>query len=131
MAGPRRDCVAAILVKDHEFLIEKRKLDDADPGFCELPGGHVEKNETLEEALRREMLEELGLTIYEMTFVFAGNHTASDGEKQRVHYFLVNSWKGTPHPNEAESVEWTSDSQVLSSDVDQSAVDKARTFLSF
>lgn len=127
----RRDCVAAVLAKDHEFLIEKRRLDDTDPGLFELPGGHVEKGEPLEKALRREMLEELGLTINEMKFVFTGNHTASDGEKQRIHYFLANRWKGTPHPTEAESVEWTSNSQVLSLVVDQKAVAKARTFLSF
>lgn len=126
----RRDCVSAVLFKDHKFLVEKRRLDDTDPGFIELPGGHVEKGETLEQALRREILEELGLTIREMSFMFAGNHTASDGEKQRVHYFLVSEWEGVLSSAEAESVEWASDSLVLSLKSDRTAVDKARTFLS-
>lgn len=126
----RRDCVSAVLVKDQQFLVEKRRFDDADPGFFELLGGHVEKGETFEEALQREMLEELGLKICEMTFMFAGNHTASDGEKQRIHYFLVKDWKGIPQSTEAESVEWTSDLRVLSLNVDRMAVSKARTFLS-
>ena len=32
-----------------------------DPGFIAIPGGHTENEETPEEALRREMREELGI----------------------------------------------------------------------
>ena len=128
MSLRRVDCVSAVLVKDGGFLVEKRRLDDTDPGFVELPGGHVEEGESLEEALRREVLEELGLEILGLRLVFVGNYTASDGERQRIHYFLVSDWKGLLVSREAGSVEWISDPAVLSLDVDRTAVGRARMF---
>lgn len=45
-------------------LMGQRKLDDeASPGFWEFPGGKVEDNETDEEALKREFMEELGVSV--------------------------------------------------------------------
>ena len=121
----RHFCVSAILVKGNDFLVEKRRLGDTDPGLIVLPGGHVEKSESLERALKREILEELELEVVEMSSVFVANHTASDGEKQRVHYFLIKDWQGSPTSHEAESVKWTSDVSVLSLDHERKAVSKA------
>jgi len=40
------DVVAGILVERGRFLVEKRRADDeADPGFVEIPGGHVDPDE--------------------------------------------------------------------------------------
>jgi 8-oxo-dGTP pyrophosphatase MutT (NUDIX family) len=53
-----------ILVKGNKFLLLKRSEDDhAFSGFWGLPGGHVEKNESIEEGLKREIEEELGISI--------------------------------------------------------------------
>ncbi len=58
------DCVDGILVEKRKFLVEKRRADDnADPGLIEIPGGHADPDETLEDALRREMKEELGIDV--------------------------------------------------------------------
>ncbi len=48
---------AFIINKDNKVLIARSN------GGCQLPGGHVEKNETHEEALIREIREEVGITI--------------------------------------------------------------------
>ena len=119
----RRDCVSGILVQNRLFLVEKRGKNDVDPGYA-LPGGHVEHGETLENALRREMLEELELNIDSPEYVWTGNHTASDGEQQRIHYFLVRGWKGNPIVREAESIDWTGDISILTFEVDRKAVEK-------
>jgi hypothetical protein len=47
------DCAAGILLERGRFLVEKRRDDEeADPGFNELPGGHVEHGERVKSALR-------------------------------------------------------------------------------
>ncbi len=52
---------AAIIEKDGKVLIAKRAKKDALCGTWEFPGGKLEEGETLEECLKRELYEELGI----------------------------------------------------------------------
>ncbi len=69
-------------IKGDKFLIIKRNKDEvAYPGKWAIPGGKVEKGQTLMEALKREALEEVGLEledskeyIKDFTFVRPDNH---------------------------------------------------------
>lgn len=58
------DVVAAIVQNDrNEVLIAKRRPEKRLGGFWEFPGGKLEEGETKEEALKREIYEELNLKI--------------------------------------------------------------------
>jgi len=59
---------AAILRKDGKILIAKRQIGDAFEGKWEFPGGKIEEGETPEEALIREVKEELDINLKEYTF---------------------------------------------------------------
>ncbi|TMI52329.1 NUDIX domain-containing protein [Candidatus Bathyarchaeota archaeon] len=119
------DVVAGILMERRRFLVEKRRADDeADPGFVEIPGGHVDPGESLEEALRREMREELGIDVERTKLVQKSLYTASNGERQRIHYFHVEKWKGRIRSTEAERVYWESEISNLSVIPDRRAVRK-------
>lgn len=54
--------VNAIVTKEEKILLVKRK-NEPFKGFWSLPGGFVEYGETVEEAVRREVKEETGLTV--------------------------------------------------------------------
>src|SRR5947208_15217699 len=83
-------CVDGILVEGRKFLVERRRDDDdADPGLVEIPGGHVNAGETFEDALRREMKEELGIDVEKTKLVQRSLYRATNGERQRIHYFHV------------------------------------------
>ena len=65
---PHFDVVAGIIwrsqiAEEGQFLITRRPLDGMLGGLWEFPGGKVEELETREEALRREIREELGIDI--------------------------------------------------------------------
>ena len=58
------DVVAAIITnKEEKILIAKRSLKKSQGGLCEFPGGKIEKNESKEDAIVREIKEELNMDI--------------------------------------------------------------------
>lgn len=122
---PRKtaECVSGILIDEGRVLVEKRRDDDeADPGNVLLPGGHVEPRESLKHALAREMEEELGIRVGNLIPVGIQNHTASDGERQRIHYFHIKDWNGRIALKEAESVYWESQLANLSDSTERKIV---------
>ncbi len=99
------ECVSGVLIRHRRVLVEQRRADDeADPGAILVPGGHVETGETLVEALRREMREELGIRAGETEPVHVRYYTASNGERQRIHYFYIMHWEGRIISREAARV---------------------------
>ena len=55
--------VAGIIYKENKILLCRRKEGKSQAGFWEFPGGKVEKNESKQDALLREIKEELGIEI--------------------------------------------------------------------
>jgi len=60
---PTRKVAAAVVVHDGKVLGARRYMGNEFDGFYEFPGGKVEPGETYEEALIREMMEELALSV--------------------------------------------------------------------
>lgn len=55
--------VAAVVARDGRYLVCRRPLDKRHGGLWEFPGGKLEPGETLDQAARRELAEELGVTV--------------------------------------------------------------------
>ena len=92
---------------DGRVLISKRPEGKIMAGLWEFPGGKVENAETPEEALIREIREELGLDITESCLAplsFA-SHAYADFHLLMV-LFLCRIWKGIPEPREGQEIRW-------------------------
>lgn len=77
----------AIIVKDGKIFIARRaEHKTAFPGLFELIGGHVEKGETFEAAVVREVKEEIGLDIEVITVIDAFSYFSEDEYKAEVMY---------------------------------------------
>lgn len=64
--GDRRvvDVAVGVLIRPGgEFLLTSRPAGKVYEGYWEFPGGKIEAGETVEQALRRELQEEIGITI--------------------------------------------------------------------
>ena len=80
---------AAVLERNGKFLICRRPLSKQLGGLWEFPGGKLEPNETLEDCLRRELWEELGIrnaSIGELLGTYRSEHIF---DRIELYAFLV------------------------------------------
>jgi len=117
------DVVCGIIIKNKKFLVERRGSNEKlDPGITCLPGGHVDSNENKEDALKREMIEELNIIVKKARFVKKGFWTASNGEKQNIYYYFILDYEGEPSCKEAKELLWIEDVNKLDASIDRKII---------
>lgn len=101
------DVVAAVIIDDdHKVLCAQRGSEDRHPYKWEFPGGKVEPGETPQNALKRELMEELSITskindkITEIRFSY-------DTYDINLTLFDVSITEGELNLNVHHSVQWT------------------------
>ena len=80
------EVVAGVIYKEDKFLIAQRNLKKAQGGFWEFPGGKLEKNETYEDALKREIKEEFNADIKVDKYIGENIHHYPDRDIKLVFY---------------------------------------------
>lgn len=103
--------VGAILIRDGKILFGKRHSDPEKAGSAlhgegtwTLPGGKVNFGETLEQAARRETLEETGLTMRALELVSVADDIVYDAHFVTV-VFLCNDFSEEPKVREPDKIE--------------------------
>ena len=76
--------VAALIEKEDRLLIARRMEGSFMAGFWEFPGGKVEEGEKPEEALRREIKEELDVDIEVLELFHTNNHVYEIKGRKRL-----------------------------------------------
>jgi 8-oxo-dGTP diphosphatase len=97
--------VGAAIVRGSRVLAARRPAGSSGPGGWEFPGGKVEPGESLEEALRREIAEELGCSV-RILDVLVGEQDVGNGYRLRVAHAELCA--GEPLPHEHDAVRWLS-----------------------
>ena len=101
--------VAAVALFDKQgrILLAQRPEGKSMAGLWEFPGGKIEKNESPEAALKRELAEELAITVNEnqlkpLHFV---SHDYPNFHLLMVLYACT-EWKNEPKPIEGQTLNW-------------------------
>lgn len=97
--------VGVLLQHDGAFLLTSRPEGKVYAGYWEFPGGKFEAGETMEQALRRELHEELGITIG-ATELWKTQLVDYPHALVRLHFCKVRQWEGELQMREAQSFAW-------------------------
>lgn len=98
---------AVIRCEDRSIFLTQRPAHKPMAGRWEFPGGKIEKNETPEQALIREIQEEIGiiLTPQDLTPLTFISHSYSSFHLLMPLYSCL-TWSGIPHGREGQATEW-------------------------
>jgi len=102
--APRIIVVAAVVEEGDAFLVSRRQAGVHLAGLWEFPGGKIDPGETHEEALRREMGEELDTDVEVGELVFEVEHTYP--ERTVALFFYRCRLRGIPRPLLGQDVRW-------------------------
>jgi 8-oxo-dGTP diphosphatase len=97
--------VTGLIRKGDKVLVGQRPVGHSLAGHWEFPGGKIEKNESPEEALARELREELGIEAEVGTLKLASAHTYGDTGIMILFYEVL-FWKGEPKTVHHMELRW-------------------------
>lgn len=111
---------AVVGVIQHEnglVLLGERPAGKAWAGYWEFPGGKIEAGETAEQALKRELHEELGITATTLypwltrTYAYEAKYDGngkleSPAKTVKLHFYVVTAWQGEPFGMEKQTISW-------------------------
>ena len=106
MTRPVTEVAVAVFIRpDGSFLLSSRPEGKPYPGYWEFPGGKIEPGETVLQAMTRELIEELNVTITTAVpwFTFMMHYTHAT---VRLHCWRVSAWTGEMRGMEGQQFEW-------------------------
>jgi 8-oxo-dGTP diphosphatase len=100
------EVVAGLIVREGLLLVCQRKENGTFPLKWEFPGGKVEPNEAHEDALRRELREELGIRPEKLSEIFRHTHKYSDDFIVNLRFYRVHSFTGVLENRAFQHLAW-------------------------
>jgi 8-oxo-dGTP diphosphatase len=98
---------AALVDADGRVLLQQRPAGKSLAGLWEFPGGKLEAGETPEDALIRELEEELGIAVPHACLAPAAFASAPLGERHLLLLlYIARKWVGVPRALEATALKW-------------------------
>ncbi|HTD54011.1 MAG TPA: (deoxy)nucleoside triphosphate pyrophosphohydrolase [Silvibacterium sp.] len=101
-----RYVAAALILRGDEVLICQRRADQPMALKWEFPGGKIETGESPEQALARELNEELGIDADIGSRVIRTRHTYRTGGAVDLQFFAVHSYRGEVTNRIFHDVRW-------------------------
>jgi len=108
--------VAGLIFRGGRVLACQRHENSAFPLKWEFPGGKVERDEADTEALRRELKEELGIAVNQMTLYYQHEHAYRDGPKVSLRFFKILSFEHEVRNLVFQRIEWLELSELAARD---------------
>jgi 8-oxo-dGTP diphosphatase len=111
------EVAVGILRKNGKILICQRKKGGRYELKWEFPGGKLEKGETVEQCLRRELREELAIKIHAIEKIQTQSAYYADGGMFNVAYCSISGFEGEPQNNVFEQIRWVTTDELENLDL--------------
>ena len=99
------EVAVGVIKRGNKIYISKRANSLHQGGKWEFPGGKREANETIEQALARELSEEIGIKVTKQSHFMLIEHDYGD-KKVRLDVRLVEEFEGKEHHQEGQQSQW-------------------------
>jgi 8-oxo-dGTP diphosphatase len=100
------DVAVGILMKPNgDVLLAQRPEGKPYTGYWEFPGGKVEPDESILDALKREFVEELGMEVVSAE-PWCGVEHVYPHAHVRLHFYISREWRGEPQSLEGQAFAW-------------------------
>ncbi len=101
------EVAVGVVIRGHQTFVCLRSNDKHQGGKWEFPGGKVEAGESPEQALHRELKEEIAIQITHTDPLITIAHDYGDKQVKLI-VFIVDGFKGEPVGNEGQPGKWLS-----------------------
>nr|WP_188071965.1 (deoxy)nucleoside triphosphate pyrophosphohydrolase [Sphingobium jiangsuense] len=106
---------AALVDADGRILVQQRPEGKPMAGLWEFPGGKVEPGETPEEALIRELKEELGISTHKSCLAPVTFASEPLGDRDLLLLlYICRKWTGVPRLHHASPMQWVRPAEMFS-----------------
>jgi 8-oxo-dGTP diphosphatase len=106
--------VATIVNSENQVLLTLRQTHQHQADLWEFPGGKLETEETVFDALKREVLEEVAITVISAQPLLTISHDYDD-LSVLLDVWHVDKFSGTPHGQEGQKWRWCAISDLIDS----------------
>jgi len=100
-----------LLVEGPRILVQRRRRGSHLENVWEFPGGRTEKGESIENALRRELCEEIGVEIGR-PILFHRESWTYPGREVDLSFFICAERRGKPRPAEEQEIRWVTQDEL-------------------
>ena len=103
--SPVNVAVGILMKRNGDVLLAQRPNGKPMAGYWEFPGGKVELGESIFDALKRELQEEIGVRLLSakpwcgIEYKYAHAHV-------RLHFYISHEWCGEPQSLEGQTLAW-------------------------
>ena len=102
---------AGVIERDGQVLVTQRAAKAHQGGLWEFPGGKLESGESAEQALVRELAEELNIQVTQQSPLIEIAHDYGD-KQVRLFVFVVRDFDGEPQGLEGQPMQWVAATEL-------------------
>lgn len=111
VAAPIDVAVGILMQANGDVLLAQRPPGKPYAGYWEFPGGKVEPGESILAALKRELVEELGVDPV-WAEPWCGVEHVYPHAHVRLHFYIIRQWQGEPSSLEGQAFAWQGSVEV-------------------